>query len=184
MTEAQQTAASIIELYRKKGNHEYGEKVTMIQHMVQSARLAAAEGYEEEVVLAAFLHDIGHFFDDQAQMGGYGTEHHDKIGAEYLRDNGFSEKLVALVEGHVTAKRYLTFAQPQYYNQLSEASKATLAYQGGLMTEQEAKAFEATPYFELCIKMRYWDDGGKTQESIGKDILVFYEAMIIRHLEG
>ncbi len=183
MTKAQQTAASIIELYREKGNHGYGEQVTMIQHMVQSARLAAAEGYEEEVVLAAFLHDIGHFFDEEAQMGGYGTEHHDEIGANYLREKGFSEKLVALVQGHVTAKRYLTFAQPQYYNQLSEASKATLVYQGGLMTEQEAKAFEATPHFELCIKMRYWDDGGKTQETMGLEILVPYEAMIIRHLE-
>ncbi len=184
MNTPQQTAKEIIEYYREKGNQEYGEQVTMIQHMVQSARLAAAEGYEEEVVLAAFLHDIGHFFDDQAQMGSYGTEHHDEIGARYLRDNGFSEKLVTLVEGHVTAKRYLTFVQPQYYNQLSEASKATLVYQGGPMTEKEAKAFEATPHFELCVKMRYWDDGGKTQEAIGMDVLVPYEAMIIRHLEG
>ncbi len=184
MNTPQQTAKEIMDYYRKKGNQAYGEQVTMIQHMVQSARLAAAEGYEEEVVLAAFLHDIGHFFDEQEQMESYGTAHHDALAAKYLSAKGFSEKLVALVEGHVTAKRYLTFADPNYYAQLSEASKATLVYQGGPMTEEEAKAFEAAPHFELCVKMRYWDDGGKTQEAMDVNVLAPYEAMIIRHLEG
>ncbi len=39
-----------------------------------------------------------------------------------------------LVEYHVQAKRYLTFSQPDYYARLSEASRRTLAYQGGVMT--------------------------------------------------
>lgn len=34
---------------------------------------------------------------------------HEKIGADYLRERGFSEQVAVLVESHVTAKRYLTF---------------------------------------------------------------------------
>ena len=35
-----------------------------------------------------------------------------------------------MVEGHVLAKRYLCFKDPEYYNGLSPSSKATLVFQG------------------------------------------------------
>ncbi len=179
-----QIAKEILDWYRQKGDHEYGERVTMNQHMVQAARLAEAEGYDEETILAAFLHDIGHFFDDEhEQMDVYGTEDHDKLGADYLRERGFSEKIAVLVEGHVAAKRYLTYARPEYYEQLSDASKATLAYQGGPMSEEEALVFKASPYFEACIKMRYWDDEGKMQEKVKKEVLDEFEERIERYLQ-
>ncbi|MFN3998585.1 HD domain-containing protein [Algoriphagus sp.] len=143
-----------------------GEPVSQIEHMCQSAELAEKEGFDEEVVLAAFLHDIGHLFSHlQAteSMGGFGTKRHEKIGADYLRKLGFPEKIAKLVENHVQAKRYLTFRYPEYLEKLSEASRQTLAYQAGPMTELEAADFETDPLFEASLKMRIWDEAAKLE---------------------
>ncbi|MNE62077.1 HD domain protein [compost metagenome] len=101
--------------------------------MSQAAQLAMAEGFDDEVVLAAFFHDIGHLCGGEASMGGYGVVSHERIGAEYLRRCGFGERMAQLVEYHVEAKRYLTLRQAGYYQRLSEASRRTLEYQGGVM---------------------------------------------------
>ncbi|MFP3682093.1 HD domain-containing protein, partial [Pseudomonas sp. SIMBA_041] len=77
--------------------------------------------------LAAFFHDIVHICQQDAEnMGGFGVVSHARLGADYLRRAGFSERLARLVEYHVQAKRYLTFKAPGYYQRLSEASRRTL----------------------------------------------------------
>src|SRR5688500_2706363 len=183
---ANAVADEIIDLYRHHGGSEYaGEKLTQLEHMVQAAQLAEQQGYDEEVVLAAFLHDIGHICEiahGDNEMGGYGIKDHEEAGAEFLRRNGFSERLITLVQSHVEAKRYLTYKYPDYYGQLSEASKKTLEYQGGRMSETEAGDYEKQPLFDLIIQMRRWDDDAKLLERPVPD-LEKYRQMIIRHLE-
>jgi phosphonate degradation associated HDIG domain protein len=155
----------VFALYEKHGHEDYiGEPVSQLEHMSQAAILAEEEGFEEEVILAAFFHDIGHLCAENgeaASMDGFGNVDHEQLGADYLRERGFSERLATLVESHVIAKRYLTYKYPEYYNKLSEASKATLEFQGGRMTEAEAKEFEKHPDVELFIRLRYWDDQAK-----------------------
>lgn len=155
----------IFDLYLNFGDNDYiGEPISQIEHMSQAAQLAIQEGYEDEVILAAFFHDIGHICvmkNSANDMGGYGTKSHEKIGADFLREKGFPEKVAALVENHVQAKRYLTYKNPEYYNNLSEASKKTLIFQGGIMTQEEAVAFEKDPLFDLSIQMRHWDEKAK-----------------------
>ena len=184
--QAIQTSDEIISLYEQFGGDEYaGEKVTQLQHMVQAAQLAEQQGYEEEVILAAFLHDIGHICVAAGKgnaMDGYGIKDHEEVGAGYLEEKGFSNKLIRLVESHVRAKRYLTYRYPEYYEQLSEASKITLGYQGGQMGVEEATVFEASPLFDLIIQMRYWDEEAKVEHLPVPD-LDKYRQMIIRHLE-
>ncbi len=65
------------------------------------------------------------------------------------------------MENHVQAKRYLTYKLPSYFENLSAASKKTLEYQGGVMSKEEAMAFEQDPLFELSIQMRKWDEEAK-----------------------
>lgn len=184
--QATDIANEIILLYEQYGGSEYaGEKVTQLEHMVQAARLAEQEGYDEEVILAAFLHDIGHICvsaQEENAMDGWGIKDHEEVGADYLRGKGFSKRLARLVASHVEAKRYLTWKDPLYYEQLSEASKKTLEYQGGPMLTDEAGAFEAHPLYPLIIKMRHWDDVAKI-EHLEVGGLEKYRAMIIRHLE-
>jgi phosphonate degradation associated HDIG domain protein len=157
----------VFSLYEKFGDADYiGEPVSQIEHMSQSAQLAIDEGHDDEVILAAFFHDIGHICvmnneKGSHSMGGYGMKSHERIGADYLRACGFPERVAKLVENHVQAKRYLTYKYPDYYQELSEASKRTLEYQGGVMSEAEAKIFETDPLFGTSILMRKWDELAK-----------------------
>ncbi|PSR55850.1 phosphohydrolase [Adhaeribacter arboris] len=179
-------AEEIIQLYVQHGADDYvGEPVSQLEHMSQCAQLAQQEGYGEDVILAAFLHDIGHICSQQKRaeesMDGFGVIRHEKVGADFLRSKGFSERVARLVESHVPAKRYLTFKDPEYYNQLSEASKQTLEFQGGRMTAEEAAAFEADDLFNLSIRMRRWDELGKETDQPVVELGRFKE-MFIRHL--
>ncbi|GAB2495013.1 HD domain-containing protein [Algoriphagus taiwanensis] len=157
----------IFGLYEKFGGQDYiGEPVSQIEHMCQSAQLAEEQGYDEEVILAAFFHDIGHLFshlEETESMGGFGAKRHEQIGADCLRSLGFPEKIAKLVENHVQAKRYLTHKYPEYFEKLSEASRQTLVYQGGPMSEPEAREFERGPLFEASLKMRTWDEEAKLE---------------------
>jgi len=184
--QAEGIVAEIFEMYESYGGEEYaGEKVTQLEHMVQAAELAEEQGYDEDVILAAFLHAIGRITEsatpEDGRMGGFGIKDHEAIGAEYLREKGFSKKVCRLVESHVEAKRYLTVRDPAYYARLSDASKRTLEYQGGPMTEDEASAFEQYPLFELIIKMRTWDEEAKIEHKPLPD-LEHYRQMMLRHL--
>jgi phosphonate degradation associated HDIG domain protein len=187
MTSGQATEITneIFSLYEQHGGAEYaGEKITQLEHMVQAAQLAEEQGYDEEVILAAFLHDIGHIAvaaEGDKGMDGFGVRDHEEIGAEFLKEKGFSRKIVRLVESHVEAKRYLTYKDPAYYGQLSEASKKTLEYQGGPMDESEAAAFEQYPLFDLIIKMRKWDEEAKIEHKPLPD-LMHYRQMVSHHL--
>ena len=178
-------ADEIIRLYEEFGKEDYiGEPVSQVEHMCQAAQLAEQEGFDEEVILAAFFHDIGHLCEQVTpveSMGGYGVKDHEQLGAHFLRSKGFSEKVVQLVLAHVEAKRYLTQRYPAYFERLSEASRQTLEYQGGRMSEEEAVHFEQHPWFNLFIKMREWDDNAKL-EFQPLPSLDHYRRMIIRHL--
>ncbi|KPQ14121.1 MAG: phosphonate degradation operon associated HDIG domain protein [Algoriphagus marincola HL-49] len=157
----------IFELYTNHGHEDYiGEPVSQIEHMCQSAQLAEREGFDSEVILAAFFHDIGHLLnhlENTESLGGFGVKRHEQIGADFLRSLGFPEKIPQLVENHVQAKRYLTFRFPEYLEKLSEASKKTLEFQGGPMDNDEALAFENDHLFDISLLMRNWDEEAKDE---------------------
>ena len=173
---------SIFGFYEINGSNEYvGEPVSILEHSFQTAQLAENEGFDEDVVLAAFLHDVGHFLPNKNEMNGLGHISHEVAGANFLYKNGFSNRVALLVRNHVEAKRYLTFKFPAYFEKLSEASRQTLAFQGGMMTEEEALNFEKMPMFQLCLKMREWDDKAKEVELETPD-LKKYKEIAWRHL--
>lgn len=184
-TNAKKVADEIISLFERKGGVSYaGEKVTQLEHACQAAQLAEKDGNNDEVILAAFLHDIGHLLEDEPGtelMGGFGVKDHESIGAMYLTKRGFSQTLVKLVNAHVEAKRYLCVMNHRYYENLSEASKATLHFQGGPMREDELDAFERNPMKNLIIKMRTWDEEAKF-ENIPLPELNFFRYKIVNHL--
>jgi phosphonate degradation associated HDIG domain protein len=183
--QAGMVADEIILLYDKYGSDDYiGEPVSQIEHMMQCAMLAEASGADEEVVLAAFFHDIGHFCEHimpVENMDGYGIVNHEKLGSAYLQDNGFSAKICLLVNSHVAAKRYLTYKYPEYLSALSKASKKMLEFQGGVMNAEEAASFEADPLFLQYIQLRRWDEQAK---DINVPLLPLekFRSLIIKHL--
>jgi phosphonate degradation associated HDIG domain protein len=178
-------ANEIISMFEQHGGNEYaGEQVTQLQHMLQAGDLAREAGCDNEVILAAFLHDIGHICEaanEHNHMDGFGIMDHEEVGANYLKSIGFSPRLRELVEAHVDAKRYLTFSDSAYYQGLSDASKATLEFQGGPMKEEEASAFAQRPLFPLIIQLRKWDEAAKEVDKPMSE-LDYYRELIIQHL--
>jgi len=183
----EQVVEEVFSLYEEYGDEDYiGEPVSQLEHMSQAASLAEEEGYDEEVILGAFFHDIGHLCADTGEaesMDGLGNVDHEKLGADYLLERGFSERIANLVNGHVIAKRYLTYKYPEYYNKLSPASKKTLEFQGGVMSSEEAAAFELNPGVQLIIRLRYWDDIAK-QINVPVDNIEHLKALALNHLKN
>lgn len=156
---------SIVKLFEDYGEMDYiGEPVTQKEHMIQTAMLAEEEGYTKDIIIGALLHDIGHLVGlhySKNKMSDFGIHGHENIGAKYLESLDFPEIIVEMVRNHVQTKRYLVFKIPEYYEKLSEASKKTLEYQGGKMSNEEADKFEKHKYFEIFLKLREWDDKAK-----------------------
>ena len=160
------SVAAVLQLFASHGNADYvGEAVSQSEHAAQAASLAARSGAAPLVIAAALLHDVGHMLSladpNLPRMGDLGAVSHEALGAAFLLRLGFPARLAALVRRHVDAKRFLTARDPAYLSLLSEASRGTLAWQGGPMGEEEAAAFEADPLRDTILAMRTWDEGAK-----------------------
>lgn len=158
--------AFIAEIFERRGAESYlGESVTMSQHMLQGAVLAERDGAPEALVVAALLHDIGHYTSEFGPYSPDDTEDnlHDEAGAKVL-EHFFPPIVSECVRLHVAAKRFLCATDPSYYGKLSEASKHTLQLQGGPMSPDEVAAFRNNLYHAEAVRVRMWDEGGKTPE--------------------
>jgi 2-amino-1-hydroxyethylphosphonate dioxygenase (glycine-forming) len=159
-------AEEIAALFERGGAEAYfGEQVTQLQHAMQCADCAVRAQADRELVVAALLHDIGHLLGGNLHAE-IGVIDHDRSCVDWLRARGFSPRLIALVSGHVDAKRYLVASRPGYFDRLSGPSKRTLELQGGPMTPQEAAAFEAGPHFRDQLRLRSWDESAKDPQAI------------------
>jgi len=174
-------AQYLTDLLNDKGQDDYiGEPVSQLAHSLQAAHFAKQSHADDETVIAALLHDIGHFLpaaevraiahevrhmklpgDDSTSNAGVGRVGHERIGQEFLRRFGFSEKVSALVGSHVDAKRYLCAVDPGYHDTLSEASKKSLIFQGGPMKGVELAQWSANPWRDEMCALRKWDDAAK-----------------------
>jgi [1-hydroxy-2-(trimethylamino)ethyl]phosphonate dioxygenase len=155
----------IFETFRERGHQFYGEEVTELQHALQCAVFADRAGEPPRVIAACLLHDYGHLLhrlgEDVAARGI--DARHEMIGANGL-NRFFAPEVVEPVRLHVAAKRYLCWKDPQYLQDLSEASRQSLALQGGPMTDEEGVAFEGSSHFADAIALRRYDDMGKVRD--------------------
>ncbi|AGF85369.1 HD phosphohydrolase [Moumouvirus goulette] len=183
----EQTTEQIIDLYTKYGSSDYiGENLTQLEHMTKAAMLAEEYDENETIIIACFLHDIGHLIEinnKSAQMGNLGVLNHELIGREYLLNHGFSQELANLVGNHVRSKRYLVTKFPDYINKLSDASRQTLKYQKNYMSVEEMTEFENDLSFSDSLKIRFYDDQSKIVTRELKP-LEFYRGLMITHLKN
>ena len=147
-----------------------GEKVTMSQHMIQTAMLAEKAKCDDNLVCSCLLHDYGHFIledpDELVKLSVDGQ--HENIGYEYLK-SFFKKEIVEPIKYHVLAKRYLA-RDKKYYNQLSKASKVSLSLQGGVLSDGESNEFESQEYFKASILLRKFDEAAKRTDIKMKSI--------------
>jgi phosphonate degradation associated HDIG domain protein len=155
-------------LYAARGGLTYGEGVTQLEHAVQCASLAEAEGHPPSLVAAALLHDIGHLFEDEKDVTSARHDlRHEMAGARALGIL-FGEDVCMPIARHVAAKRYLCFADKQYFQALSAASQASLALQGGAFDARQAAAFERLSFWRAAVALRRFDDMGKRDDLCGR----------------
>lgn len=150
-------------IFETKGHEQYGEGVSQWEHAVQAATFAKEKNAPVEIIVAAFLHDIGHLIDDNERMEDLGNLYHEKLGAFYLEKLGFPKQIQLLVQNHVAAKRYLSAVDKSYLMQLSSASLKTLSHQGGPMSKKEIEDFENDPMFDAFVQLRHLDDEAKIE---------------------
>lgn len=161
-------------LYEERGGRTYGEGVSQIEHALQCASLAQAEGAAPSLIIAALLHDLGHLFEDEASTAT--DRRHEAAGAAALAGL-FGPAVRAPIALHVAAKRYLCLSEPSYFQGLSEASRHSLALQGGSFSPAEAEAFERQSHWREAVSLRRWDDAGKRQETCGRSFAEFAPLM-------
>lgn len=125
----------LAERFASHGAEPYGEAVSQAEHALQCATLAERAGCSDSLVVAALLHDIGHLYEDPAQIDEEDLRH-EEFGARLLREL-FPESVWQPVRLHVSAKRFLCAVDPSYHASLSPASRHSLVLQGG-------------PFDELC----------------------------------
>ena len=160
----------IINNYKTNKSLYIGEKVTMTEHMIQSAMLAEKNNCSSSLICASLLHDYGHFIlDDPDKLVNQKEDgKHEDVAYQYLK-KFFKKNVVEPIRIHVKAKRYLARNQ-KYYQILSQASKVSLHLQGGVMNEEEAEEFEKEKFFDDAIKLRKFDEAAKKIGVKMKDI--------------
>jgi predicted HD phosphohydrolase len=97
-------------------------------------------------------------------LEGVGGEHHEASGAAWL-SRSFSPAVTEPIRLHAEAKRYLITREPNYRDQLAEASLKSFEFQGGLMSGEELSAFEALPHHGEAVHLRRIDDRAKDPDA-------------------
>ena len=154
-----------------------GEKVTISEHMIQTAMIAENAKSSSNLICSCLLHDYGHFnLKDPDKLVSHNLDgKHEDIGYEYLR-KFFKKEVVEPIKYHVLAKRYLA-KEKKYFNLLSEASKISLKLQGGTFNTKESKEFEKKDFFKQSIKLRKFDEVAKRTDIKMKSIIEYKDLL-------
>ncbi|MEB0139980.1 MULTISPECIES: phosphonate degradation HD-domain oxygenase [unclassified Undibacterium] len=155
----------IIELFDQAGNALYGgEAITQTEHALQTAWQAEQSGGDDALVIACLLHDLGHMLCQQSDhelVEGKDDLHQLRV-LPYLRGL-VPSTVIETIRLHVDAKRYLCQSDPSYSAALSDASRMSMALQGGVMDSAEASAFIAKPQAAQALALRRYDDAAKVR---------------------
>ncbi|MBM3650724.1 MAG: HD domain-containing protein [Alphaproteobacteria bacterium] len=161
----------LLEIFVGRATKRYGlSEINQLQHALQSAAHAEADGAPPATVLAALLHDVGHMIhhlgENPAARGV--DDHHEALGAEWLAER-FGPAVSEPVRLHVEAKRYLCTVESDYFSKLSSDSVLSLELQGGLMSPGEVEAFRANPHHAEAVRLRRYDEAAKDPRAATPD---------------
>ncbi|MGA1616792.1 MAG: TauD/TfdA family dioxygenase [Ilumatobacteraceae bacterium] len=149
----------LLGLVERSAEVTYGEHVNMREHALQTAAALESDGgaADDDLVLAALLHDVGHLL---VPAGEFGVADHAEVGATRLGP-WLRSSVTEPIRLHVAAKRHLAAVEEGFLGSLSEASVITLNQQGGPMSADESAMFLAEPHAERAMRLRRADDSGK-----------------------
>lgn len=155
-------------IFEGRAHHRYGlTSVTQRAHALQCATHARRQHLAPSIVVACLLHDVGHMIhtlgEHPAEQGV--DDRHEDIGADWL-GQFFGDDVTGPVRLHVQAKRFLCATESSYLGLLSADSIASLALQGGPMSDTEAAAFKMTPAWQEAVALRRLDELAKDPHAV------------------
>ena len=129
------------------------DAVDDLDHGLQAATRAIQDQADDEMVLAAALHDLAH----SPLCDSPNRERHDLAAREWLTPR-YGARVGWLAGAHVAAKRYLVATEPGYGDGLSPTSALSLAAQGGPAGDEEMVSH---PWWPDALRLRHYDDAAK-----------------------
>ncbi|MGY4709227.1 HD family phosphohydrolase [Mycolicibacterium sp. CBM1] len=129
------------------------DAVDDLDHALQAAARAVDDGADDELVLAAALHDLAH----SPLCDSPDRDRHDVAARGWLTPR-FGARVGWLAGAHVAAKRYLAATEPGYAETLSPTSVVSLTAQGGAGVEEDLTAHRWWP---AAVRLRRYDDAAK-----------------------
>src|SRR4051812_47917613 len=137
-----------------------GDPIPILPHSLQcAARLAEVAPDDDELIVAGLVHDIGHRLQPSHPV------EHGMVAADSVREL-LGDRVAALVELHVPAKRYLVTVDDGYRASLSTGSTASLVYQGGVLDADERAALEQRPELADALILRRADEASKVPDAV------------------
>jgi phosphonate degradation associated HDIG domain protein len=171
----------LLEIFVGRATKRYGlSDVNQLQHALQCAAHAEADGAPPATVLAALLHDVGHMIHALGENpAGRGIDDvHEQLGADWLAER-FGPEVSEPVRLHVAAKRYLCTVESDYFGKLAPDSVRSLELQGGLMSPEEVETFRAHPQHAEAVRVRRFDEAAKDPRASTPDFDYY-----LRHVEA
>lgn len=171
----------LLEIFVGRATRRYGlSDVNQLQHALQCAAHAEADGAPPATVLASLLHDVGHMIHALGENpAGRGIDDvHEQLGADWLAER-FGPEVSEPVRLHVAAKRYLCTVEPDYFGKLASDSVRSLELQGGLMSAEEIETFRAHPQHAEAVRVRRFDEAAKDPRASTPDFDYY-----LRHVEA
>ncbi|PND58535.1 HD family phosphohydrolase [Mycobacterium sp. ENV421] len=149
--------------------------VDELDHAMQAAARAVDDGADDELVLAAALHDLAH----SPLYVGPDRDRHDVAARNWLTPR-YGSRVGWLAGAHVMAKRYLAATDPAYAEALSPRSVLSLRQQGGPAVDDEISWH---PWWSDGLRLRRYDDAAKVPGAPAlsiADVLVIAERVLRR----
>jgi len=187
--------STLLNLYKKFGTEKYtiGEEQTQLSHALLSHKYARDFKHAKPYLcLSALIHDVGHFIYYPFGRPFYmerppinplekdKDDYHEEQGFLFLEQLGFHNDITFPIRNHVLAKRYLCSIDNDYYNSLSEASRASFYLQGGKMGKSQMRNFENNSHFKDSLLLRKADDNSKrlsTENTFEEQLTEFEELL-------
>ncbi|WP_325096608.1 HD family phosphohydrolase [Mycolicibacterium vinylchloridicum] len=129
------------------------DAVDDLDHALQAAARAVDDGADDELVLAAALHDLAH----SPLCDLPNRRCHDAAARDWLTPR-YGARVGWLAGAHVAAKRYLAATDPGYFATLSATSVLSLQAQGGAAVDGEMICH---PWWSDALRLRSYDDAAK-----------------------
>eukprot|EP00931_Biecheleriopsis_adriatica_P066234 TRINITY_DN40632_c0_g1_i1.p1 TRINITY_DN40632_c0_g1~~TRINITY_DN40632_c0_g1_i1.p1 ORF type:complete len:311 (-),score=56.72 TRINITY_DN40632_c0_g1_i1:257-1189(-) len=138
---------------------------TPVEIALRAAEVAQQAGADEDVIVAALLHDCGHLLGHKMpQLGGWRPDQawrHVLLADRWMRSLGFSDRVLTLLAHQGSARRYLCYKDADYFESFPAASRP----HGGSMSPEEAAVFESAEDFDAIMVLRRSCDEASTRPS-------------------